>query len=175
MVKPYWVDRGFSAAEIGTVTTAIGISFLIAGAVSGGFAVARLGIFDSLFGFGLLQMLSNLGYALIGSFGGNRRALYAATIVENFTWGLATAAFLAFLMSVCDREFAATQYALLSALFGLSRSLIGTASGFATQSMGYAGYFWLTVALGLPGLLLIPWIRGERGEGRVTASQVLDS
>lgn len=175
MVKPYWVDRGFGAAEIGTVTTVVGISFLIAGAIAGGAAVARFGIYSCLIWFGILQMLSNLGYALIGSFGGNRPALYTATIIENFTWGLATAAFLAFLMSVCDREYAATQYALLSALFGLSRSLIGTASGFSATALGYSGYFWITVLLGVPGLLLIPWIRGDRGEARVSAAQVLES
>jgi PAT family beta-lactamase induction signal transducer AmpG len=175
MIKPYWVDRGFSAAEIGTVTTVMGVSFLIAGAIAGGAAVARFGIYSCLLWFGILQMLSNLGYALIGSFGGNRPALYAATIIENFTWGLATAAFLAFLMSICDREHAATQYAMLSALFGLSRSLIGTASGFSTAALGYSGYFWVTVALGVPGLLFIPLIRSDRGAARASTAQVLES
>lgn len=175
MIKPYWVDRGFSAAEIGTVTTVVGVSFLIAGAIAGGAAVSRFGIYSCLLAFGILQMLSNLGYALIGSFGGNRPALYAATIIENFTWGLATAAFLAFLMSICDREHAATQYAMLSALFGLSRSLIGTASGFSTAALGYSGWFWVTVALGAPGLLFIPLIRSDRDGASVSTAQVLES
>jgi PAT family beta-lactamase induction signal transducer AmpG len=159
MVKPYWVDRGFSAAEIGTVTTIIGLSFLIAGAVAGGFFVARFGIFASLLWLGTLQMLSNVGYALVDTLTLGRSAMYAAVIVENFTAGLGTAAFLAFLMSICERDFAATQYAMLSALFGLSRSTIGSFSGVAAQNLGYTRYFWLTVALGIPGLLLLPFVR----------------
>ncbi|MEO5763290.1 MAG: MFS transporter, partial [Vicinamibacteria bacterium] len=161
MVKPYWVDRGFTAAEIGTVTTVIGLSFLIAGAIAGGIFLARFGLMAGLLWLGLLQMLSNCGYALAASFDLPRSALYAATIVESFTAGLGTAAFLAFLMSVCDREHAATQFAMLTAIFGLSRSVIGSFSGVAAQSFGYAQYFWITVALGIPGLLLLPFMREQ--------------
>jgi MFS transporter, PAT family, beta-lactamase induction signal transducer AmpG len=161
MVKPYWVDRGFTAAEIGTVTTVIGLSFLIAGAIAGGFFLVRFGLMAGLLWLGLLQMLSNCGYALAATFDLPRTALYAATIVENFTAGLGTAAFLAFLMAICDREHAATQYAMLTAIFGLSRSLIGSFSGLAAERFGYAGYFWLTVALGIPGLLLLPLMRDQ--------------
>ncbi len=161
MVKPYWVDRGFTAAEIGTVTTVIGLSFLIAGAIAGGLFLARYGLLAGLFWLGLLQMLSNCGYALAASLDLPRSALYAATIVENFTAGLGTAAFLTFLMSICDRDHAATQFAMLTAIFGLSRSIIGSFSGVAAQTLGYAGYFWLTVALGIPGLLLLPFMREQ--------------
>jgi Major Facilitator Superfamily. len=160
MLKPYWVDRGFSPAEIGTVTTVFGIGFLIIGAIAGGAFVNRYGVHAGLLWLGILQILSNVGYALVASASAGRPALYAASIIENFTGGLGTAAFLAFLMAVCDKENAATEYALLTALYGLTRSLVGTASGFATESLGYATYFWLTVFLGVPALLLLPRIRG---------------
>jgi PAT family beta-lactamase induction signal transducer AmpG len=160
MVKPFWVDAGYSATEIGTVTTVIGLSFLIAGAFVGGAYISRFGIVSALFWLGVLQMLSNGGYGLLATFGGGRTAFYAAAIIENFTGGLGTAAFLAFMMSICDREHAATQYAMLTALFGITRSLIGTASGAAAQNLGYATWFWITLALGLPGLLLVPLLRG---------------
>lgn len=159
MLKPYWVDRGFSPAEIGTVTTVFGIGFFIIGAIAGGAFVTRYGVHAALLWLGMLQILSNVGYAVVATTSAGRPGLYAASIIENFTGGLGTAAFLAFLMAVCEKENAATEYALLTALYGLTRSLVGTASGFATESLGYATYFWLTVLLGVPALFLLDRIR----------------
>ncbi len=159
MIKPFWVDHGFSTAEIGTVTTVIGMTLTIAGAWLGGAIIARFGLWRSLLWLGILQMLSNVGYAWIASFGGGREAFYAASVVEHFTGGLGVAAFLAFLMAICDRRFAATEYALLSALFVLTRTTAGALSGALTDAIGYAPFFWITVALGVPGLLLLPRIR----------------
>ncbi|HEV7426410.1 MAG TPA: hypothetical protein VGQ46_08575, partial [Thermoanaerobaculia bacterium] len=88
-----------------------------------------------------------------------RWAIYAAAIVENIGYGLGTGAFLAFLMAICDRERAATEYAMLTAVFGLTRVVIGTPSGWIAQNHGYAAYFWLTVLLGIPGLLLVPFAK----------------
>jgi MFS transporter, PAT family, beta-lactamase induction signal transducer AmpG len=79
---------------------------------------------------------------------------------ESFTGGLGTAAFLSFLMNVCDREHAAVQYALLSALFGFSRSVAGGFSGWGTEHLGYASYFGVTFVLAFPAYLLLPWVRG---------------
>lgn len=72
---------------------------------------------------------------------------------------MGVAAFLAFLMAICDRERAATEYALLSAIFGLTGTLMGVASGYLAQYAGYTIYFWVTVLLGIPVLLLLPYIR----------------
>lgn len=77
---------------------------------------------------------------------------------ESFTQGLGTAAFLALLMRLCDKEYAATQYALLSALFSLVRHLSGAASGWATDTLGYGPYFLYTAFLALPAFALLPWV-----------------
>lgn len=159
MIKPFWVDAGYSAAEIGTVTTAIGMSFLIAGAWIGGIGISRIGLWKSLLLFGVIQMLSNLGYAWLATFGGARPSFYTVSSIEHFTGGLGVAAFLAFLMAICDKEYAATEYAILSALFVVSRSLSSAGSGILSDWMGYAPFFWLTVLLAVPGLLLLPFIR----------------
>jgi PAT family beta-lactamase induction signal transducer AmpG len=82
-------------------------------------------------------------------------------IVENIGYGLGTGAFLAFLMAICDRERAATEYAMLTAAFGLTRVVIGTPSGWIAHNAGYPAYFWLTVFLGIPGLLLVPFVREQ--------------
>ena len=106
-----------------------------------------------------MQAFSNLGYAGAAATGGGRAAIYAASMLESFTGGLGTAAFLAFLMHVCDRDHAATQYALLSALFGLTRSVSAPFTGVAATHFGYASYFALTFLLALPAYALLPWVR----------------
>lgn len=159
MVKPFWVDKGFSTAEIGTVTTVIGLGFLIAGAFTGGAFISRIGIWRSLLVLGLVQVASNAGYAIAAAQQPSDAVFYAVVIIENFCSGLGTAAFLSFLMAICDREYAATQYALLTAVFALSRFVIGSFSGLLAQNLGYTTYFWLTLILGIPGLLLVPLIR----------------
>jgi PAT family beta-lactamase induction signal transducer AmpG len=79
--------------------------------------------------------------------------MYTASVVENLAGGMGTAAFLSFLMTSCDREDAATEFALLTALMGFSRSLAGTVSGLLAQGLGFVAFFWLTMALGVPGLV----------------------
>ena len=161
MVKPFWFDKGFSTTEIGTVTTVIGISFLIAGAFTGGAFISRFGIWRALLFLGILQVASNAGYAVAAASPSTQPMLYGVVILENFCGGLGTAAFLAFLMAICDREYAATQYALLSAAFAFTRFVVGSFSGVLAERMGYTSYFWLTLVLGIPALLLVPLIRGE--------------
>ncbi|HEX2062498.1 MAG TPA: MFS transporter [Thermoanaerobaculia bacterium] len=161
MIAPYWIDRGFTATEAGNVTTTIGMVCVILGAISGGWFVTRYGIFRALLWLGLVQMLSNLGYAIVASTEAGRMGLYGAAIAESFCDGLGTAAFMSFLMYICDRENAATEYAILSATFALPRTFIGSTSGILAEQMGYAGYYWLTAALALPGLALLPLIRAR--------------
>jgi len=161
MIAPYWIDRGYSATEAGNVTTTIGMVCVILGAISGGWFVTKFGIFRALVWLGIVQMLSNLGYAIVASMNAGRAGLYTAAIAESFCDGLGTAAFMSFLMYICDRGHAATEYAVLSATFALPRTFIGSTSGYLTEMMGYAGYYWLTAALALPGLMLLPWIRAR--------------
>lgn len=160
MIKPFWVDRGFSAAEIGTITTVVGVIISVAGAVVGGAIVARIGLWRALLWLGIAQTMSNLGYAIVATIDAGRWAIYAAAALENFGFGLGTAAFLSFLMSICDRERAATEYAALTATFALTRALIGPVSGWIAQNLGYATFFWSTVFFGIPALLLLPLVRG---------------
>ena len=161
MIKPYWVDRGYTPAEIGTITSIVGVIVSIGSAILGGFIVARIGIYASLLWLGAAQCLSNVGYALVATFSAGRWAIYAAAIGENIGYGLGTAAFLAFLMSICDRDRAATEYALLSAAYGLTGTVMAAVSGYLAKHAGYPLYFWITVLLGIPPLLLIPLIRDE--------------
>ena len=161
MIKPYWVDRGYSATEIGTITGIIGIGVSIVGTFAGGWLVSRVGIWTGLLWLGIAQNASNLGYALVATTAAGKWAIYAAAVVENLGYGAGTAAFLAFLMSICDRERAATEYALLTAAYGLTGTMMVAASGYIAKYGGYPMFFWLTVFLGIPGLLLVPRVREQ--------------
>jgi PAT family beta-lactamase induction signal transducer AmpG len=159
MVKPFWVDRGLSVQEIALVSTTFGVVASVIGALAGGVLTSRWGILRGLAVLGVAQAVSNLGYAAAAATGAGRAGIYTASLVESFTGGLGTAAFLSFLMNICDKEQAATEYALLSAIFSLTRTLAGSLSGLGTSRLGYATYFAATFVLALPGLALIPWLR----------------
>lgn len=159
MVKPFWVDRGYSLEEIGLVSVTLGTVLTIVGALAGGWFVTRFGIFLGLLWLGLLQLVSNLGYVAVAALSLPRESIYLASAFESLTQGLGTAAFLSFLMSQCEKEHAATQYALLSATFALSRDLVGAFSGLGVEKLGYAAYFAATTALAVPGLLLLVPLR----------------
>ncbi len=159
MTRPFWVDRGLTLEEIGAILTTGRIVATVSGAVLGGILTTRWGIFRALWVLGLVQALSSLGYAGAAAAAPSKPLMVAVALFENFAAGLGTAAFIAFLMSVCERRYAATQYAVLSALLALTRTLAGAASGGLAERFGYAHYFLLTFVLGLPAFALLPRLR----------------
>ena len=160
MIKPFWVDRQFTPVQIGLVPGTLGVVTTIGGALIGGALTTRWGIFKALWVLGVLQAVSNLVYAGAAALPPSEAMMYTASLVESFCGGLGTAPFLAFLMSICDKSHAATQYALLSALFGLTRALSAAFSGAATEQLGYAAYFTATFFLAGPAFLFLPWVKG---------------
>ncbi len=179
MVKPFWVDVGMTNTEIARVSSGLGMGLTILGALLGGFFIARRGIFQALLWLGLAQLVSNFGYVAVAAlhlprgdasflgltFGPLQGALYTASIVESITQGLGTAAFMAFLMNQCDRTYAATQYAMLTAVFSLSRDVAGAFSGIGVEKLGYSAYFTFTAFLAVPAMLLLPWLKRRVREG----------
>lgn len=170
MMRPFWVDSGLTLEEIGAVVTSGRLVATIAGAALGGVFTSRYGIFTGLWVLGLIQALSALVYwataagvqpdLLVGSgAAGSKSLVIGAAYFESFAHGLGTSAYLAFLMSVCEKRYAATQFAVLSALLALTRWIAGDFSGSLAEGMGYANYFLLTFLLGLPAFTLIPRLR----------------
>ncbi len=173
MVRPFWVDQHFTPVQIGAVPGTLGVVSTIAGSLLGGSLTARWGIFRALWLLGIAQAASILVYAAAAALPPSTALMYAASIVESFCGGLGTAPFMAFLMSICDKAHAATQYALLSALFGLTRVVAGIVSGWATEVFGYAIYFTLSFFLAWPALFLIPRVQAwsaSRAVGKGTPS-----
>ena len=165
MVKPFWVDRGYSLTEIGSISVTLGVVLTVLGALAGGWIVNRIGIFRALLWLGVAQLVSNIGYVVVAAVDLPRESIYVASMIESFTQGLGTAAFLSFLMNLCDKEHAATQYAILSALFALTRDVAGAFTGIGVEQLGYAVFFALTTALALPALALLPLIKPRIREG----------
>ncbi|HXK22633.1 MAG TPA: MFS transporter [Myxococcota bacterium] len=165
MVKPFWVDRGFSDEEIGLVSNTFGVLATIAGAGLGGLVVARLGIARALLALGALALVSNFGYAGAAlAVGTPRLPVYAASLVESLCSGLASVAFLSYLMRITEKEHAAVQYALLTAVYAASGSAAAAASGWGVERLGYAGWFALTAALALPAFFFLPGACAWLGE-----------
>jgi PAT family beta-lactamase induction signal transducer AmpG len=158
MVRPFWVDRHFTPLQIGAVPGTIGVVSTIAGALLGGKLTKSWGLFRALWILGIAQAASNLMYATAAALPPSSLLMYSASVVESFCGGLGTAPFLAFLMVICEKSQAATQYALLSALFGLTRSIAGPISGALTEQVGYATYFTVTFFLAWPAFVLLPWV-----------------
>lgn len=171
---------GFSDSDIGTVRQGLGLFATIVGTLSGGAILSKIGVNRSLWIFGIMQAVSNLGYYVLALAGKDYTALLVAINVENFCSGLVTAGFLGYLLTLCNPSFSATQYALLSGLFALGYSflaplLAGELAQFIQKQMptwtninqipwlagsdakGWALFFLLTIVFAIPGMLLLPF------------------
>jgi PAT family beta-lactamase induction signal transducer AmpG len=155
MTRTFWVDAGVSVEEIGTLLAPLTLVTTVGGAALGGVIVARTGLLPGLFWLGLAQSISNLSYSVVDWAGRPRGGVIAAAGIESFCSGLSTAAFLSLLMRVCERERAATEYALLTALFAATRELTGAVSGDGVELLGYGGWFASTMLLAVPSLALL--------------------
>ena len=159
MVTPFWVDRGFSNEEIAFAKTTLGTLATVAGAVVGGIVVSRAGIARSLAILGALALASNLGYAAAAATDAGWIGVVSASALESFCGGLASAAFLSYLMRICEKEHAAVQYALVTSLYALAGTLVAAPSGWITERIGYAAYFALTAVFALPAFAFLPGAR----------------
>jgi PAT family beta-lactamase induction signal transducer AmpG len=159
MVVPFWKHAGMTPADVAFVSTTLGMVASVTGALIGGSLTSHWGLFRALWILGLAQAVSNLGYAAAALTAAGRPGIYAASLCESFTGGLGTAAFLAFMMRVCDKRQAATQYALISALYNLTGTLAGSVSGLGADRWGFGPYFALTFLLALPSYALLPWVK----------------
>jgi PAT family beta-lactamase induction signal transducer AmpG len=177
-------SMAYTSAEVGVVNKVIGLWLTIGGALVGGTMMLKLGLWRSLVIFGLLQLLSNLGFwwlavggkgslggALLPAFDWGFVKLASATPVdgallmvvafENISGGMGTAAFVAFLMSLCNQRFTATQYALLSAFASVGRVWVGPLAGVLAESIGWPDFFLLSTLFAVPALVMLWWQRGS--------------
>ncbi len=151
----FYRSEGFTREDLATVGTVFGLAATLVGAVAGSWLVGRLGVGRALILTGLTQMLSNLMYlALVGG-GRDIPMLFAQVGIENFTDGLADAAFLTYLASLVNRSFSATQYALLSSLAAVPLRSIGASAGQLAATLGWSWFFVLTTLAALPAMAIM--------------------
>jgi MFS transporter, PAT family, beta-lactamase induction signal transducer AmpG len=156
MSTPFLLKMGFTQTDIGAIQGGMGLLATIVGVLAGGAILSQIGINRSLWVFGGLQAVSNLAYFVLSLVGRDYSILVLTINIENFCGGLGTAAFIAFLMSLCDRRFSATQYALLSSLMAVSRDILVAPAGKLAEITGWQHFFLISIVLALPGLLLLP-------------------
>jgi PAT family beta-lactamase induction signal transducer AmpG len=158
MASPFYVELGFTGAEIAAVSKVFGVIATLVGSLAGGYLVARFGIMKSLFLGGVLQALGLLLFTVLALHGHDIRWLTIAIGGDNFVSGLASAAFVAYLSALCNLAFTATQYALLSSFMGMGRTLLSMGSGWLATQLGWPMFFVASTGLAIPGLLLLLWL-----------------
>ena len=160
----------FSVGEVGAINKGMGLASTIIGALFGGILMARLRLFRSLLIFGILQAVSNLSFMVLALVGKSYPLMIFTIAFENLAGGMGTAAFVAFLMVLCNHNYTATQFALLSALASLGRVFVGPLSGVLVDGMGWTVFFFSTFLFALPGLVLL-WIMREVVRNTETAKE----
>ncbi|MEL4886563.1 muropeptide MFS transporter AmpG [Pectobacterium betavasculorum] len=146
---------GFNAGDVGLVNKTLGLFATIVGAIYGGLLMQRLSLFRALMLFGILQAVSNAGYWLLAITAKSLFTMATAVFLENLCGGMGTAAFVALLMTLCNKSFSATQFALLSALAAVGRVYVGPIAGWFVESYGWAWFYLFSIFAALPGLAIL--------------------
>ena len=180
-------SMAYTLAEVGVVNKVIGLWLTIGGALLGGALMLRLGLWRALIVFGVLQMVSNLGFWWLATLGPAGKGMLPGAVIPAFDWGfvklaqatqvdggllavvafenisggMGTAAFVAFLMSLCNQRFTATQYALLSAFASVGRVWVGPLAGVLAETIGWPSFFVLSTLLAAPALVMLWWLRAS--------------
>ncbi len=166
LVSPFLLQKGFSAFDVGVVRGGVGVAGTLLGTVIGGLLCARIGVGRSLWICGVLQIVSNVGYAFVAEISPEAGALTAlgvtfslplqsAIFIETLTGGMGWGAFGVLLLRLTDKRFPATQYALFSSLVGLARTFVGPPAGVMADALGWRDFFLLTMAFGVPGMVML--------------------
>ncbi len=167
MTAPFYVDLNFTKTEVGAVVKLFGFPPILIGTAIGGIIMLRIGINRSLWIFGILQAVSTAGFCILAQTGYSLPMLAAVIAFENLSSGMGTSAYSAFMASITNKKFTATQYALLTSLMGIPRVVASSVTGLLAQAMGWSSFFIFCTLIAVPGMLLLfkfaPWNCAESG------------
>lgn len=155
MSNPFYQDLGFSKQEIATISKVFGLFMTLLGAFAGGILVIRIGLYKALLLGGILSAVSNLLFATLASIGHSIPFLIFTISADNLSSGIASASFIAYLSSLTNTNYSATQYALLSSIMLVLPKFIAGFSGILVETVGYEEFFILTAILGIPSLVTV--------------------
>ena len=158
---PFFIDLGFSKTEIGVVAKTASLIAMTIGLIVGGLVMIKLSINRALWLFGVVQIVSILGFAALAEIGHNTYALAITMGFEYLGVGLGTAAFTAFIARATNPAFAATQFALFTALTALPRTFANATTGVIVEQIGWTSFYFVCTALAIPGMVMLlkvaPW------------------
>ncbi len=155
ILNPFYLELGFTKSEIGLIAKVFGLGAMIGGGLLGGIILYKLKIYRALLLFGIFQGISTFAFSILAKIGLSFTMLAASVTLESFASGMGGAAYAAYIASLCDKRFTATQYALFSSLIGVSRVFFASSSGFFAQHLGWFSYFVFCTLLAIPGLLIL--------------------
>lgn len=161
LTTPFYLDLGFSKTQIGAVAKLFGFWSALAGGLIGGALLLRIGIIRSLWVFGILQAVAILSFTALALIGNSLVALAVAIMLEQLTSGMGTSAYVAYMASLTNKRFTATQYALLSSCMGIPRVIIAAPAGWVAEQTGWPLFFVGCTLAAIPGLLLLPMVSAQ--------------
>jgi PAT family beta-lactamase induction signal transducer AmpG len=161
LTTPFYLSLGFSKTQIGAVAKLFGFWSTMIGGLVGGVVLLRIGIIRSLWIFGILQAVSILSFSLLALTGNSLTGLATAITLEQLTSGMGTSAYVAYMASLTNKKFTATQYALLSSCMGIPRVIIAAPAGWLAESLGWPLFFLGCTLVAIPGLLLLPQVAAQ--------------
>ena len=151
----FYLDIGFSKTEIGTVVKFFGLFATLVGAFAGGLIALRIGLYQSLIIFGVFQAIATLGFSLLAVIGDNIYVLMTVISLENLAAGMGYTAYLAFIANMTNKQFTATQFALMTALMSLPRTLFSGFSGYLVEFFDWELYFVFCSLIAIPALIIL--------------------
>lgn len=158
MFSPFYIFMEYTKTEIAAVSKLFGFWATIVGGLLGGVVLLKIGIYRGLWFFGILQALSTAAFCLLAQSGKSIPLLASVIAFENVASGMGSAAYVAFMASLTNIRFTATQYALLTSLMGVPRVVLGSTSGFIAKELGWTNYFLFCALIAIPGLLMLKWV-----------------
>ena len=158
MANPFYVKIGFTNIEIANASKIFGVVATLIGVFLGGWLVKKVGILNSLVISGFLQIFSNILFFILSILGPQYYFLLVTIAGENISGGLGSAAFVAYLSVLCNRQYSASQYALLSSIMGVARTMLSSPAGFLVETFGWPTFFLLSTFFGIPGMLILFWM-----------------
>ena len=157
----FYLDIGFTKTEIGTVVKVFGLIATLIGAFLGGLISLRIGLYKSLIIFGIFQAVATLGFSVLASVGNYISVLMIVISLENLAAGMGYTAYLAFIANMTNKEFTATQFALMTAIMSIPRTFLSGSSGFLVEILDWQIYFIFCSLIAIPALIILMKIKGD--------------
>lgn len=172
MTMPLYLEIGFTKTEVGVISKAWGMAATFLGGFLGGAIILKIGILRSLWGFGFLQMISTFGFSILYKVGNSIPVLSGVIAFENLSAGMGTAAYAAYMASITNKKFTATQYGLLTSLMALPMTIFAAPTGWMAKEMGWFNFFLFCTLIALPGMFLLHKMTKWSAPDQVTKEQL---